>query len=83
MAIGALGTYTHCQTLSTGQPSFKSQSIYVFNPNGNGAQTAQVRLQMRNNDICLLHIQSRQYLKLDVEVTSVLAYDGCYITFFQ
>lgn len=83
MAIAGFGTYTQCQTLSTGQPSFKSQSIYIFNPNGNGAQTAQVRLQLRNDSICLIHVQSRQFVKLDIEITSVLAYDGCFITFFQ
>ena len=83
MAIGGLGTYTYCQTLSTGQPNFRSQSIYIFNPNGNGNQTAQVRLQMRNNQSCLIHVPSRQYIKLDIEVTLVLDYDGCYITFFQ
>lgn len=83
MAIGGLGTYTQSQTLSTGQPSFKSQSIYIFNPNGNGTQTAQVRLQLRNNSICLIHVQSKEYVKLDIEVSSVAAYDGCFITFFQ
>lgn len=83
MAIAGLGVYTQCQTLSTGQPFFKSQSIYIFNPSGNGVQTAQVRLQLRNSSTCLIHVQSRNYVKLDVEVTSVLAYDGCFITFFQ
>lgn len=83
MAIGYLGTYTHCQTLSSGQPNFKSQSIYIFNPNGNGMQTAQVKLQTRANNTCLIHVQSRQYIQLNIEVTSVLNYDGCYITFFE
>lgn len=83
MAIGGLGTYTRCLTLSTGQPTFKSQSIYIFNPNGNGVQTAQVRLQLRNNTICLIHVQSRQYVELDIEVSSVLSYDSCFITFFE
>lgn len=83
MAIAGLGTYTQCETLYTGQPSFKSLSIFIFNPIGNGSQTAQVKLQLRQGNTCLIHVQSRQYVKLDIEVTSVIAYDGCYITFFQ
>jgi hypothetical protein len=80
---GPGGAYTKCETRNSGNPSFISSKIFIYNSTN---QFADVILTLTSGLSCMInlgkHNESNHTFTENLAVSGVNDYDGCTITYF-